>query len=89
MSVPAESVSCVATVWKHQSLVLPTSDSFPLLLTPREAASLLRVTRKALYTMIDRGQLPGVIRVGPRRLRIETRVLLHWLDRRCAPSPKE
>jgi excisionase family DNA binding protein len=64
-------------------------DSLPLLLTPREAASILRITPKAIYAMIDRAQLPGVIRMG-RRLRIDTRVLLHWLDRKCAaPSPKE
>ena len=65
-----------------------TRDSLPLLLTPREAASVIRVTPKASYTMIERGQLPGVIRMGRRRLRIDTRALLHWLDRKCAPSPK-
>ena len=66
----------------------PSVDPLPLLLTPREAASVLRLTRKGVYTMIERGQLPGVIRMG-RRVRIDTRVLLHWLDRKCAPSPKE
>jgi excisionase family DNA binding protein len=73
---------------KHEPSAAQSGDSLPLLLTPREAASVLRVTAKAIYTMIERGQLPGVIRVG-RRLRIDTRVLLHWLDRKCAPSPKE
>lgn len=88
--------SCIAVVETMQAgcinpvaVPLRTRDSLPLLLTPREAASVLRVTPKALYAMIDRDQLPGVIRMG-RRLRIDTRVLLHWLDRKCsAPSPKE
>jgi excisionase family DNA binding protein len=73
---------------KQQPLAALNRESLPLLLTPREAASLLRVTPKAIYAMIERAQLPGVIRMG-RRVRIDTRVLLHWLDRKCSPSPKE
>ncbi len=38
------------------------------LLTVPEAASLLRTTAKAIYTMIERGQLPGVVRLGRRVL---------------------
>jgi len=67
---------------------VPSGDSLPLLLTPREAAAVLRITRKAIYAMIERGQLPGVRRIG-RRIRIDSRVLLHWLDRKCSPSLKE
>ena len=40
----------------------------PVLLTPTEVAGLLRTSRKAIYTMIERGQLPGVTRIGRRVL---------------------
>jgi len=57
-------------------------------MTPDEVASLLRTTRKAVYTMIERGLLPGVTRVG-RRVLIRTEVLLDWLRQKSALSPKE
>jgi excisionase family DNA binding protein len=38
------------------------------LMTVAEAAALLRTTAKAIYTMIERGQLPGVVRLGRRVL---------------------
>ncbi len=57
-------------------------------MTPDEVAALLRTTRKAVYTMIERGLLPGVTRVG-RRVLIRTEVLLDWLRQKSAPSPKE
>jgi excisionase family DNA binding protein len=60
----------------------------PLLLTVDEAAELLRTTRKAVYAMVERGQVPGVIRIG-RRVLFRAADLLHWLDQKCAPSPKE
>ena len=61
----------------------------PLLLTSDEVATLLRTTRKAVYCMADRGQLPGKTRIG-RRVLFRTRQLVDYLDRKCsAPSPKE
>jgi excisionase family DNA binding protein len=39
-----------------------------VLLTPTEVAALLRTSRKAIYTMIERAQLPGVVRIGRRVL---------------------
>jgi excisionase family DNA binding protein len=60
----------------------------PLLLTVEEVASLLRTTRKAIYSMIERGQLPGVLRIG-RRVLICRTDLLDFLYHNCAPSPKE
>ena len=42
-------------------------DGLPLYLKAEEAAVLLRTTRKAIYVMIERRQLPGVTRIGRRR----------------------
>jgi excisionase family DNA binding protein len=59
---------------------------WPFFLTVQDVASLLRTSQKAVYAMIERGQLPGVTRVG-RRLLVRRDDLLHWLDRSRAPSP--
>ena len=60
----------------------------PVLLTIDEAADLLRTTRRAIYAMVERCQLPGVIRIR-RRVLLRADDLLHWLDQKRAPSPKE
>jgi excisionase family DNA binding protein len=57
----------------------------PILLTPNEVAELLRTSRKAIYTMVERGQLPGVVRIG-RRVLIRQDSLLDWLRRKSTPS---
>jgi excisionase family DNA binding protein len=62
--------------------------SLPILLTAAEAASLLRTSRKAVYQMIERRQLPGVTRVG-RRVLLRSRDLLAWLNRDCASVRQE
>lgn len=59
-----------------------------LLLTVDEVGTLLRISRKAVYALIERRQLPGVRRIG-RRVRIDRRELLDWLDHSCTPSPRE
>ena len=64
------------------------ADQLPMFLTPDEAASLLRTSRKAIYVMIERRTLPGVKRIG-RRVLICSRDLLHWLDQGCASSLQE
>jgi excisionase family DNA binding protein len=64
------------------------ADGHPLLLTVDEAAALLRTTRKAVYAMVERSQVPGVIRIR-RRVLFRAADLLHWLDQKCASSPKE
>ena len=38
----------------------------PVFLTVDETADLLRTSRKAIYAMIERGLLPGVVRLGRR-----------------------
>jgi len=64
-------------------------NELPLLLTTQEAARLLRTTRKAIYVMASRRQLPGVTHIG-RRVLVRRDVLLDWLDQnRRAPSLKE
>jgi excisionase family DNA binding protein len=63
-------------------------DSLPVLLTVDEAAALLRTTRRAVYAMIERRQVPGIIRIR-RRVLFRTDDLLHWLDQKRAPSPEE
>ena len=62
--------------------------ALPVLLTVDEAADLLRTTRRAIYAMIERRQLPGVIRIR-RRVLLRADDLLDWLDQRRAPSPEE
>ena len=66
----------------------PPRAPLPVLLTVDEAADLLRTTRRAIYVMIERRQLPGVIRIR-RRVLLRADDLLHWLDQKRAPLPKE
>ena len=61
------------------------SRSMPVLLTVDDAAELLRTTRRAIYAMIERRQLPGVIRIG-RRVLLRADDLLNWLNQKSAPS---
>jgi excisionase family DNA binding protein len=62
--------------------------AFPALLTVPETAALLRLTPKAVYTLIGSAQLPGVIRLG-RRVRVDRAALVSWLEASRAPSPRE
>jgi excisionase family DNA binding protein len=58
------------------------------LLTPAEVGELLRTSRKAVYAMIERRQLPGVVKLG-RRVLVRRESLLEFLDRNAAPSLME
>jgi excisionase family DNA binding protein len=62
--------------------------TLPVLLTVDDAADLLRTTRRAIYAMIERRQLPGVIRIR-RRVLLRADDLLDWLDQKRAPSSEE
>jgi excisionase family DNA binding protein len=57
----------------------------PMLLTPTEVAGLLRTSRKAIYSMVERAQLPGVVRIG-RRVLVREDSLLDWLRQKSTPS---
>ena len=57
----------------------------PVLLTPGEVADLLRTSKKAIYTMVERQQLPGIVHIG-RRVLIRQDSLLDWLRRKSTPS---
>jgi excisionase family DNA binding protein len=62
--------------------------ALPMLLTVDDAADLLRTTSRAIYAMVERQQLPGIIRIR-RRVLLRTADLLDWLDQKRAPSLKE
>ena len=62
--------------------------SLTVLITVDEAADLLRTSRRAIYMMLERRQLPGVTRIG-RRVLFHSADLLNWLDQKRAPSPEE
>jgi excisionase family DNA binding protein len=70
------------------SMVAMSREDLPLLLTAENAAELLRTSARAVYAMLERGQLPGVVRVG-RRLLIRRDELLDSIGGSRALSPKE
>ncbi len=48
-----------------------------------EVAYLLRVPRTRAYEMIARKELPGVIYLSPRTIRVDSSVLIPWLEARA------
>ena len=73
---------------KHAPDDVSSVGRLPRLLTVDEAADLLRTSRRAIYAMIARRQLPGIVRIR-RRVLLRADDLLHWLDQKRAPSPQE
>jgi excisionase family DNA binding protein len=59
----------------------------PAVLTPDDLAALLRVRKRAVLDAIQRGELPGVRRVG-RRIRADRDTVLRWLADGRGQSPK-
>ena len=59
----------------------------PALLTCSETAELLRTSKKAVYALVERAQLPGVIRIG-RRVLVREDALIDWLGQKSTPSPE-
>ncbi len=61
--------------------------TMPVLLTPDEVAAALRTSKKQVYAMAERGQLPGIVRLG-RRLLVDRDELVSWIETLRVPSPK-
>jgi excisionase family DNA binding protein len=59
------------------------------LLTVSEVADKLRTSKKAIYAMIERGQLPGVVRPLDRRVLIREDALIEFICQRSTPSSTE
>jgi excisionase family DNA binding protein len=59
--------------------------NLPALLTCDEVAQLLRTSKKAIWAMSERKQLPGIVRIG-RRLLFRQDALLDWLRQKSTPS---
>ena len=64
------------------------ADGLPIFLRPEEAADLLRTTRKAIYVMVERRQLPGVRKIG-KRILIRTAELVEWIDQQATHTLME
>ena len=64
---------------------LPERGAPSPLLTVDEVAAWLHTSRPAIYKMVERGQLPGVWRLG-RKVYFHRASLLDWLDQNPAPS---
>ena len=71
----------------HSDRLDTDSPNLPMLLTVAEVAKLLRTTDRAIYAMIERRQLPGIVRIG-RRVLFRTADLLDWLNQKSAPSQR-
>lgn len=59
-----------------------------LFLTVPEVGVMLRTSPKAIYSMVERGQLPGVVRLG-RRVLVRRSELLDFLDHNSTSSLQE
>ncbi len=55
----------------------------PFLLTVADVAALLRTTPKAIYIMVERHQVEGVVRIG-KRLLFRRDDVLRWLAEKHA-----
>ena len=70
----------------HRSALIDGGpEALPVLLTVDDVAQLLRTTSRAIYAMIERQQLPGIVRIG-RRVLFRAADLLDWLNQKSAPS---
>ncbi len=72
----------------HRSApVTDGTEALPMLQTVDDVAQLLRTSNRAIYAMIERRQLPGIVRIG-RRVLFRTADLLDWLNQKSAPSQR-
>jgi excisionase family DNA binding protein len=52
-------------------------DSKPEILTPKEVAEMLRVSRRRINQLVAEGQIPCV-RIGKRRIRFKREAIMKW-----------
>lgn len=71
------------------SHVLAPPESLPDLADVDEVAARLKTLPKAIYAMVERGQLAGVVRIGSARALSERAALVKWLSERRVASPQE
>jgi excisionase family DNA binding protein len=69
----------------HEAQLRDSATALPILLTVDDVAKLLRTSDRAIYAMIERRQLPGIVRIG-RRVLFRSADLLDWLNQKSAPS---
>ena len=63
----------------------PSNAELPRLLTVSQLAELIRTTPKSVYAMVERRQLPGVVRIR-RRLLFDEAEVVEWLNQNRVPS---
>lgn len=54
-------------------------------MTVAEVADLLRTTPKGIYGLIERGSIPGLIRLN-RRLLFDRQIVVEWIDEKRVVS---
>lgn len=59
----------------------------PHLMTVGEVAEFLRTTRKAVYGLVARAAIPGIVRIG-RRVLFDSYELQAWIEKQRMPSQK-
>ena len=86
MSISKEATSHrpIRTPRAPQGVRITAAEPVPLM-TPDDVARVLRTSRAAVYKMQERGQLPGVRRIG-RRLLFDRAALLHWMGQNPTSS---
>ena len=78
---------------KEKSTNLPMAGEVvpgvPVLLSVEDLAKVLRTTRKAIYSMVARGELPGIFRRGRRRVYFRREAIVAWIEAGTESSPKK
>jgi excisionase family DNA binding protein len=70
------------------SVVAMSNNDSSVLMTVAEVAALLRTSPAAIYQMVNRRQIGGVVRLG-RRVLFSRTELLAWLDTKRVPPAKD
>jgi len=83
-----ERLSGVRPTITESTIGVPATQEAPSpILTVDELAALLRLDRKTVYSMVKRGEIPGVRRFG-RAVRIHRETVLRWLADGLGSTPR-